>query len=60
VNATCDHCPTGCEICYQRNGTVNCPKCLLNYYLYNHTTCVDSIFCSIPNYIIVGLQCYPC
>lgn len=60
VNRTCDFCPTGCQLCAQRNGTVVCPKCATGYYLFNHTTCVDSTFCVVPNYVIVGFQCFPC
>ena len=60
ITRTCEFCPLGCEICAQRNSEVVCPKCATGYFLFNHTSCVDSSFCITPYYVIVGFQCFGC
>ena len=60
ITKACEICPFGCSQCAQRSGTLVCQQCSTGFYLFNHTTCVDSTFCIVPNYVISNGFCYPC
>ncbi len=60
VTRSCEPCPLGCELCVHRNDTILCQKCIVGFYMLDHSICVGSSYCSAPYFVKVGSLCFAC